>query len=363
MTTPLVSVVMPAYGHERFVGPAIESVLAQTLTDWELIVIDDASPDGTWAEVARFQDPRITVDRHRFNRGAHATLNEGLARARGPYVAILNSDDLYHPSRLERLVGYLEQHGVDLVGTEVRLIDAAGTPIEDQAHDWMVWYRGRLDSLRDGTDIGEALLAGNIFVTTSNVLFRRELLARVGGFENLRYAHDYAFLLSAVALDGARVAFLRGAPLLDYRWHGGNTIREDATEVRLESFRVICQHLPLMLPEGGRARVMAALGQLSSLAQPHPEKASTEIPRLTAEVARLLDERSRLLAEIDRLGTEVGRLTAEVGQLVEDRARLSAAVERLHGDLAALRASLSFRLGAALLHPMLFLRGLAGRRG
>jgi hypothetical protein len=349
VTSPLVSVVMPAYGHERFVGRAIESVLGQTLEDWELIVIDDDSPDGTWGEIQRFRDPRISVARHVFNRGAHATLNEGLARARGRYIAILNSDDVYHARRLERLVSYLEGNDLDLVGSEVRLIDADGALIDDQGHEWIAWYRGQLDLLRSSAEIADALLAGNVFVTTSNFLFRHGLAARLAGFANLRYAHDYAFLLAAITHGNAAVAILTGEPLLDYRWHGTNTIREGAWRVGRETFGVVCQYVPLLLPEDRRTKMESALRHLSNLSQACPDRESGEMIQIAAEV-------NRLLGELDRLCEEKTRLA-------EEKIRLAEETRRLRSDLATLRASYSLRLGVMLLHPMRRLRELiTGRR-
>jgi glycosyltransferase involved in cell wall biosynthesis len=323
VVSPSVSVIMPAYGHERFVAQAIESVLNQTLDDWELIVIDDCSPDGTWKEVQRFRDPRIMASRHPLNRGAPATLNEGIALARGSYVAILNSDDVYHPERLERTVEHLVRTGVELVGSAIRLIDATGAVIEDPEHDWIRWYRGRLELLQSNSEVGHALWGGNVFVTSSNFVFRRSLADRVGGFANFRYAHDYAFLLAVIAYSATSVAFLGEEPLLDYRWHSRNTIREDAREARREEFGVICQYLPLLLPEDARTRVEIALRHLSGLALILP---------------------STHFAQVLRLNTEIAGLRVEG--------------DRLRAELASLRASYSFRVGAALLYPLRRLRSL-----
>jgi glycosyltransferase involved in cell wall biosynthesis len=338
---PFVSVIMPAYGHERFVGQAIESVLAQTLTDWELIVIDDCSLDGTWDEIRRFRDQRIIASRHPVNRGAHATLNEGLAQARGSYVAILNSDDMYHAERLERTVGHLASGEVDLVGSAVRLIDAVDVIIEDQEHDWIRWYNGLLALLRSNNEIGDAVWAGNLFVTTSNFVFRRALASRVGGFSDLRYAHDYAFLLAVIARSSASVTFLSEESLLYYRWHGGNTIREDAGAAGREEFGVICRYFPLALPEHMRTRAEIALQHLSGLA----------LTASDADAAQV----ARLHTEIDTLSTKIATLSAEI-------AGLRAEADRLRAENGALRGSYGFRIGSALLYPLRLLRSLVTGR-
>src|SRR5262245_61069817 len=108
-STADVSVVMPIYNHDRFVGAAIESVLSQTVRPREILCIDDGSTDCS-AQVVQALAARHPSIRFwsRPNRGAHSTLNEGIGEARGRYVAILNSDDRYHPERLLRCMAALE---------------------------------------------------------------------------------------------------------------------------------------------------------------------------------------------------------------------------------------------------------------
>jgi len=100
--TPLVTVIIPAYNHEDFVVEAIESVLSQSLKDFELLIVDDGSTDSTLNRIRTFNDPRITVIVQE-NRGAAAALNRGLGEAKGRYISILNSDDRYCVDRLQIL--------------------------------------------------------------------------------------------------------------------------------------------------------------------------------------------------------------------------------------------------------------------
>lgn len=107
---PLVSVIMPTYDHEHFIRRAIDSLRAQRLADWELIIIDDGSPDGTRQVVEPYlADERIFYHRLPANRGLGAALNEGLNRARAPYIAYLPSDDVYYHDHLGSLVSCLEE--------------------------------------------------------------------------------------------------------------------------------------------------------------------------------------------------------------------------------------------------------------
>ena len=99
---PLVSVVIPSFNHARFIGSAVRSVLGQSLSDLELIVVDDGSTDNSLEILGGFSDPRLKVY-PQANAGAHAAINRGLELASGVYLSILNSDDLYHRERLENL--------------------------------------------------------------------------------------------------------------------------------------------------------------------------------------------------------------------------------------------------------------------
>jgi len=125
--TPRVTVFIPTYNREAHIADAVGSVLAQTFADFELLVIDDGSSDGTVAVVESFHDPRIVVARHEQNQGIPRTRNHALALARGEYLANLDSDDLCHPRRLERQVAFLDAHPDHaVVGTWGRDVDEGG---------------------------------------------------------------------------------------------------------------------------------------------------------------------------------------------------------------------------------------------
>ena len=127
MNTPLVSIAMPFYNTEQTMAAAIRSILLQSYPEWELLLCDDGSTDAS-SQVARaFRDPRIVVwgDRRRLELGAR--LNECIARARGPYIARMDADDVAYPRRLEKQVRYLEEHPeVDLAGGWAVLFAGAG---------------------------------------------------------------------------------------------------------------------------------------------------------------------------------------------------------------------------------------------
>jgi glycosyltransferase involved in cell wall biosynthesis len=129
MTAPLVSVAMKSYDHAPYVEQAVRSVLAQSLDDFELLVTDDGSSDATPDIVASIRDARIGLLRSPVNRGPATAMNMTVRRARGEFVAILNSDDFMLPGRLERQVAYLRANpDVAAVFSVPVQVDESGAP-------------------------------------------------------------------------------------------------------------------------------------------------------------------------------------------------------------------------------------------
>ena len=122
---PTVSVIMPAYNCEKYIEAAIRSVMAQTFTDWELIVLDDGSKDGTCEIIERLaaEDERIRPMPNEKNIGVARTRNRGIDNSRGYYVALLDSDDIWVDSKLERQMALAESSGADIVYCSYGIID------------------------------------------------------------------------------------------------------------------------------------------------------------------------------------------------------------------------------------------------
>lgn len=224
---PLVSVIVPAYNHASYVREAIESLLSQTLDHFEIIAIDDASLDDTAEVLAAFDDPRISLHRHEHNRGPAQTLNEGVALAKGEYLAILNSDDRYQPTRLAECVDIMQHQDKLLLGTHLELIDTSGMPIVDPTFWWNQWYLDLIQLYRSSGDLGTTLITGNLFISTSNFVLHRSLIERIGLFSDLRYVQDYDYLMRCLIRVPEAVQWI-DRPLLQYRLHECNTIMEDA---------------------------------------------------------------------------------------------------------------------------------------
>ncbi len=180
-TTPRVSVVIASYEHEAYVTECIESVLAQTFQDFEIVVTDDGSRDGTAQRVRAIGDPRIQLEVLEHNRGACIALNRGIARARGEFVAILNSDDAFVADKLETQVAFLDRHlDVAAVFGWPELVDERGQPFCDAAHkDWSVFQvenRSRHQWLRHFFDRGNCLCHPTLMI-------RRRCYHAVGGYD------------------------------------------------------------------------------------------------------------------------------------------------------------------------------------
>lgn len=107
----LVSVIMPTYNCGRFIRESIDSVLAQTYTNWELLIVDDCSTDETQRIVRTYTDARIRYTRNEQNMGAALTRNRALREANGRYIAFLDSDDLWLPTKLEKQIAFMQTSG------------------------------------------------------------------------------------------------------------------------------------------------------------------------------------------------------------------------------------------------------------
>jgi len=131
MPKPTVSVIIPAFNRAQFIGNAIRSILHQSLREFELIVVDDGSTDGTAQVVRSFDDPRLSLIRHDRNRGIPAARNTGLENARGTFIAWLDSDDVARPQRLAEQVQFLKAHPqIKMVGACAGKIGPGGIPVK-----------------------------------------------------------------------------------------------------------------------------------------------------------------------------------------------------------------------------------------
>lgn len=229
MSSKSVSVIIPLYNHEKYIETAVNSVISQGDILLELIVIDDGSSDSSAMimDALAQKNPELITFIRQTNHGAHATINRGLAMARGEYVTILNSDDYFEAGRFKACIRALELDlGSDIVSSSIGFVNDNGDTIENP------WFDDALNTFKKNRDVGKSLLDANYIMTTSNIFMRRSLLDRIGYFAPLRYAHDLEFLLRCAAV-GIRFCFL-DRRLMNYRFHSSNTISENHTKVRAE---------------------------------------------------------------------------------------------------------------------------------
>lgn len=181
---PLVSIVLPTYKRARALPHAIRSVLAQTYANWELIVVDDNSPDDTAQVVAAFSDPRIRYVRNDPNLKLPRALNRGFSLARGEYLTWTSDDNLYAPRAIETMAERLRQGDCDLVYADYWLFsqdDEAGRPLDPQ-----------VDRLPDTVQLEKGNHVGACF------LYTRRLYEAVGDYDpELFLVEDYDFFIRA----------------------------------------------------------------------------------------------------------------------------------------------------------------------
>lgn len=125
----LVSIITPSYNTARFIAETINSVLAQTYTNWEMIIVDDCSKDDTDAVVATFADPRIRYLKNEKNSGAAVSRNRALREAKGKWIAFLDSDDLWDSTKLEKQIRFMEENDYHFSYTNYREVDDNGVSL------------------------------------------------------------------------------------------------------------------------------------------------------------------------------------------------------------------------------------------
>lgn len=208
MEAPLVTVVLPTFNRLELLRIAVDSVLAQTFTAWELIVVDDGSHDETRNFLRGLRDPRVSVTFAEHTGVPAVVRNRGIARARGRYVAFMDSDDKWAPQKLlTQLVLMRSSPKCRWSYTAVRRIDADGNEILTRSVNWAPhagWIMAQV-------------LCVDAQIATPSVMAELELVRELGGFdESMRFIEDYD-LWARMALESE--AAVESTPLVDVRSH------------------------------------------------------------------------------------------------------------------------------------------------
>lgn len=235
---PKVSVVMPAYNAEKYIREAVDSILNQTFTDFEFIIINDGSTDRTKEIILEYDDPRIVLLENEKNSGIVVTLNKGIQFARGEYIARMDSDDISLRNRIERQVSFLDSHvHIGVVGSALQVF-GEGIDTKDR---FFSDSKGKL----------KAELLFNSCLAHPTVMFRRSLIQNINACYDIQYAGIEDFALWWKLAQVTDIGCINEV-LLRYRSHE-KQITKEKSDARLErSFRFLehrLQTLQIMLNE------------------------------------------------------------------------------------------------------------------
>lgn len=233
---PIVSVAMKAYNHAPFVGQAVRSILDQTFADFEFVITDDGSSDATPEIIAGFDDPRIRFERFPENRGIAAAMHATVSRSRGEFIAIMNSDDVSMPNRLERQVAFLrERRDVAAAFCVPREIDDDGRELAATGvfHvPFSTAFPSRTEWLR------RFFFAGNCLCAPSAMIRRTSFVELGSDDPRLHLLPD---LDRWIRLLTRHEIFVTDEPLLAYRWRRdhGNASAANAATARRNAFETL----------------------------------------------------------------------------------------------------------------------------
>lgn len=206
-TPPMISVIMPIYNGELFLREAIDSILNQTYTNFEFIIIDDGSTDQTAAILNTYSDPRIIRITHPQNLGLVKSLNDGIAQARGEYFARMDADDISFPERFEKQIQFMNDHPeIGMLGGNVQVIDTAGNlgvvSTLPTTSTYMLWKMCFENPIRHPT-----------------VLMRTKIIKQLEGYRDFKASEDYDLWQRMSEI--TKLANLNDI-LVFYRLHGNN---------------------------------------------------------------------------------------------------------------------------------------------
>lgn len=178
----LVSIIMPSYNTEDYIAASIESVLAQTYENWELLIVDDCSKDNTDGVVARFTDPRIRYFKNEKNSGAAVSRNRALREARGRWIAFLDSDDLWEPEKLSKQLDFMTTNGYSFTYTDYRI------QLNGQWQPYVI---------TGPKVVGKWKMYNYCYFSTITVMYDREVIGLIQ-IPDIKKANDYAMWLRVV---------------------------------------------------------------------------------------------------------------------------------------------------------------------
>lgn len=178
----LVSVIMPAYNSAKYISDSVNSVIAQTYPDWELLIADDCSTDNTVEIINSFSDPRIKLLKNKRNSGAAESRNYALREAKGKWIAFLDSDDIWAPDKLKKQLEFMKSNGYAFTYTDYRICLNG---------KWMPY-------INTGPDfVDKRKMYNYCYFSTITVMYDRDVIGLVQ-IKSIRKNNDYAMWLKAI---------------------------------------------------------------------------------------------------------------------------------------------------------------------
>lgn len=228
MEENLVSVVVPSYNYENYIVECLESIRKQKYKKIELVIIDDCSKDSSKELIRNF----ICSDRikerfwnvvyieHDENKGAHYTINEGIEKSTGDYIAVINADDLYEENRFTKMIPKMKKENAIIAFSNIEIINgdsklAEGVEAEN--------FRSIQKSIKESEFVSYALMHQNVAISTGNMVFTKELYYKLKGFREYKYIHDWDFILRASLIK--EPLYIEDTKYY-YRLHEDNSFRE-----------------------------------------------------------------------------------------------------------------------------------------
>lgn len=228
--TPRVSVVIPVYNRGKYIAETVGSVLAQTFKDIEVIAVDDGCTDNSRAVLESF-GPAVQVLEHpnRSNRGQSASINLGMRAARGEFIAVLDSDDLWAPDKLERQLAYFDAH------PDVGLVYGNGWVVDGDGKRMYPFYQ---PDHREDSEPSRVLM-DCYFLLPSNALVRTAAFRRAGWFdESFRAAQDHDMAIRIAEI--TRIAYINEF-IFSYRRHGDSISFKNADRRWKNGFLILAR--------------------------------------------------------------------------------------------------------------------------
>ena len=251
---PSVSVVVPCYNYGRYLPDCVQSVLDQQEVDVDVIIIDDASPDGSAETVKRLteQDSRVQAIYHEANRGHIATYNEGFAQVRGDYAMLLSADDRLTPGALARATALMEQFPtVGLAyGVALDFTDTQVPPARTAAKNWIIWSGREWLALRCRT--------GHNVLRSPEAVVRTSALREIGDYRSdLPHTADFELWMRLATMSD--IGFITGADQAYYRIHENNMHHSkfdlvDDLAGRLKAFNTVFDERQSFVPGADELR-------------------------------------------------------------------------------------------------------------